>query len=157
MGGGSTGSQFLGSLIGLGVFAGSVILLFIAIRWVLAYQVVFVEDLSLVAALRRSASLTAGARTRIGLAFIALWFVVGLVIGVVGWGVAIVAWLATGSAELGVIGFAVVLTISGFVYMPWIAATITHIYRLRVGPPATEPTTTEPPTNEPPAIETPSA
>ena len=134
MGGGSTGSQFLGSLIGLGVFAGSVILLFIAIRWVLAYQVVLVEDLSLVMALRRSASLTAGARTRIGLAFIALWFVVGLIIGVVGWGVAIVAWLATGSAELGVIGFAVVLTISGFVYMPWIAATLTYIYRLRVGP-----------------------
>ena len=75
---------------------------------------------------------------------IALWFVVGLIVGLVGWGVALVAWLLTSSVDAAVVAFAIALTVSGFVYMPWIAATLTNIYRLRVGTTTTEATRRSP-------------
>jgi membrane-anchored glycerophosphoryl diester phosphodiesterase (GDPDase) len=148
------GAQLLNSLLSLGTFVVAIIVLIVAIRWVLAYQAVFVEDLTLVKALRRSAKLTEGARTRIGLAFVAMWFLIGLFVSIVGYGVGIVAWLVTSSIDVGVIAFVVVLTVSGFVYMPWMAATLTHIYRVRVGAPGATTDVASPPT-EAPATEAP--
>jgi hypothetical protein len=141
----STGSMnpvgaLLGTLAGLVTLAVGVGVLVLIVRWAVVYQVILGEDLGLAAALRRSAQLTAGVRTKIGLALIALGFVAGLVVSMLAFAVGFVAWLVTSSSELTIVSFVGALIVGGLVYVPWATAIVTHIYRQRIEPgPATPP------------------
>jgi Membrane domain of glycerophosphoryl diester phosphodiesterase len=122
----------LGLVLSVGALALEVVVLYLAIRWSLYFQVVIAEGLGFRAALSRSATLTSGARIRIGLIFIVWSIIVGLVVGIAGLLAALAAGVAFWSVGVGLAAFTITLSICGLVYLPFFVAVLTHIYRERV-------------------------
>lgn len=121
-------------LVGLVV---TVVVIVLAVRWSLAIPAILAEDLTLRRGLSRSAELTAGIRVRIFVILLVLGIAVGFVLGAISLITAIVLGVATFSLAGGIAGYLVVTTIGGFVWLPWVAAVLSHLYRLRAGPVAT--------------------
>lgn len=128
--------QALAAVLGLVGFIVTIAVIVLAIRWSLAIPAILAEDLTLRRGLARSAELTAGIRVRIFVILLVLGIVVGIVFGAI----ALVAGLVVGAATFsilgGILGYMAATTIGGFFWLPLFAAVLSHIYRLRAGPPA---------------------
>jgi hypothetical protein len=125
----TTSLAFVYTLLSLVLWVGTFVL---AVRWALVLQVILAEDLDLGPALVRSAALSSGVRVKIGLTLIALSFLVGLVVWIVGGLLALVVGVATWSVTAAVIAFSVAVILCGVVFVPLFAAVLTSIYRRRV-------------------------
>lgn len=122
----------------------TVAVIVLACRWSLAIPAILAEDLTFRRGLSRSAQLTAGVRVRIFLILLVLGIVFGIVFGLIALITAVIVGLATFSLSGGVAGYLVAVTIGGFVWLPLVAAVLSHVYRVRAGSPATSSPPDEP-------------
>ena len=127
----------LAAVFGLVGLIVTVAVIVLAVRWSLAIPAILAENLTFRRGLSRSAQLTAGIRVRIFVIFLVLGILFGIVFGLVALITGVIVGLATFSLTGGVAGYLVAVTIGGFVWLPLLAAVLSHIYRLRAGSPAT--------------------
>ena len=127
----------IAAVLGLFGLVVSIAIIILAVRWSLAVPAILAEDLSLRRGLSRSAELTSGIRVRIFLIFLLLALLVGIVFGLISVVAALVVGVATFSFTGGVAGYLVAATIGGLVWTPLGAAVLSHVYRVRAGPPVT--------------------
>ena len=127
--GGGSALSVLISLVSLVVWIAVVVL---GLRWSLAFQAILAEDVGLRAGLSRSAALTQGIRLRILLTLIAVGLLVGLLISIPAFIVALFVGVATASIGPAVGTYAVLATLASLFTIPLFVAILTVIYRRRV-------------------------
>jgi hypothetical protein len=130
-GGAMTGAPGLAALFSVVVLVLEVIAIYLAIRWSLYFQVVVAEDLGIRASLARAAALTLGVRVRIAVVLIVLWLLVGFVVAFVAAVPAVIVGLAAQSIIAALVTGTLVLTLCALVYLPYLVAVLTYIYRRR--------------------------
>jgi hypothetical protein len=130
-GGAMTGAPGLAALLSVVVLVLEAIAIYLAIRWSLYFQVVVAEDLGIRASLARAAALSSGVRVRIAVVMIVLWLLVGFVVAFVAAIPAVVLGLATQSIIAALVTGTVVLSLCALVYLPYLVAVLTYIYRRR--------------------------
>lgn len=128
----------LAAVVGLVGLIVTIAIIVLAIRWSLAIPAILAEDLTLRRGLSRSAALTAGIRVRIFVILLVLGIVSGIVLGAISLVAGVIVGLATFSLAGGVAGYLVATTVGGLFWLPLVAGVLSHVYRLRVGPVATD-------------------
>jgi hypothetical protein len=131
-GGAMPGAPGLVALFSVVVLVLEALAIYLAIRWSLYFQVVVAEDLGIRASLARAAALTSGVRVRIAVVLIVLWLVIGFVVACVAAIPAIVVGLAVQSVMAALVTGTVVLSLCALVYLPYLVAVLTYVYRRRV-------------------------
>ena len=131
-GGAMTGAPGIAALFSVVVLVLEAIAIYLAIRWALYFQVVVSEDLGVRGSLARAAALSSGVRVRIAVVLIVLWLVIGFVVAFVAAIPAIVVGLAAQSVMAALVTGTVVLSVCALVYLPYLVAVLTYIYRRRV-------------------------
>jgi hypothetical protein len=131
---GSPRSILIGSLLGVAAFVLGVAIVLVAVRWALYVPAVLVEALGVGPGLARAARLSHGIRIRLGLALAGILLVQTFLVALVGWGVAVAGWLATGSVGAGVVGYLLVSIVGGALLAPWLPAMLAAAYRARTLP-----------------------
>lgn len=126
----------LAAVLGLAGLILTIATIVLAVRWSLAIPAILAEDLTLRRGLSRSAELTAGIRVRIFVILLVLGITFGIVFGVIALITAVIVGLATFSLSGGVAGYLVASVIGGLVWLPMVAAVLSHVYRSRAGSPA---------------------
>jgi hypothetical protein len=139
--GASRGGSALSLVISLVSFVVWIAVIVLGVRWSLAFQAILAEDLGLRAGLARSAALTQGIRLRIFLTVIAIGLLVGFLISVPVFILAVFVGLATASIGPAVATYAILIILASLVSIPLFVAILTVIYRGRAGvsPPTTAP------------------
>lgn len=126
----------LAAVLGLAGLILTIATIVFAVRWSLAIPAILAEDLTLRRGLSRSAELTAGIRLRIFVILLVLGITFGIVFGVTSLITAVIVGLVTFSLYGGIAGYLVASTVGGFVWLPLVAAVLSHVYRSRAGSPA---------------------
>lgn len=129
--GGEPARSAVGALFGVLALVVWAAVIVLGIRWSLAIQAILAEDLGFRGGLARSAGLTAGARTRIGLTIVAVGLVVGFLVSIASFFLAVLIGLATASFMAGVVTYTAVLIVSSLISIPLFVAILTVIYRRR--------------------------
>jgi uncharacterized membrane protein YtjA (UPF0391 family) len=131
-GGAMPTSPGLAALFGVVALVLEIGAIYLAVRWALYFQVVVEERLGVRAGLARAAALSAGVRVRIAVVMLVLSLLVGLLVSiVVGLPALIIALLAR-SALVGLVAASVAFSVAALVYLPFIVAVLTYVYRRRV-------------------------
>jgi hypothetical protein len=128
-GGGIAGLYLLLTVLGWAV---TIALVYAVVRWAVVLQVILGEDRTLGPALTRASALSRGVRVRIALVLLASTFIVGLLLSIPIWIVAIIGWLATGSVVIGMGVYLLGIAVAGLIGMPFFMALLTVMYDRRV-------------------------
>jgi hypothetical protein len=131
--GASSGGSALNLLISLATFVVWIAVIVLGVRWSLAFQAILAEDLGLRAGLARSAALTQGIRLRIFLTIIAIGLLVGCLISLPAFILAVIVGLATASIGPAVATYTILIIVGSLVSIPLFVAILTVIYRGRGG------------------------
>jgi hypothetical protein len=137
--GGGPAASAANALLGLLALVVWVAVIVLAIRWSLAFQAILAEDLGFSGGLARSAALTSGVRTRVGLTLVAAGIAVGFVVTIPSFLLALLVGIATASIMAGVVAYTAALIVSSLVTIPLLVAILTVIYRRRAAAVASSP------------------
>ena len=135
-----------GALSSLGIFALYLVVLYLAVRWALYFQVAIAEGTGVRRSLSRAAELTAGIRVRLGLAFFVLALLLGLLVSFIAFLPAVVVGYTAGSIGAAFITASITWAVTGLVYLPFFAAALTYVYvrRVRERPGSADPGAADP-------------
>jgi len=130
--GGGPAASAASALLGILALVVWVAVIALAIRWSLAFQAILAENVGFRGGLARSAALTSGVRTRVGLTLVAVGVAVGLLVTIPSLVLALLIGIATASVMAGVVTYTAALIVSSLVSIPLFVAILTVIYRRRV-------------------------
>ena len=108
-----------------------IVVVYLAVRWAVYFQVAITEGLGIRASLARAAELSHGIRIRIALALILLTVLIGLVAILLALIPGLILGFAASSVVAGVVAATVGFSLLALVYLPLYAAALTYIYRRR--------------------------
>jgi hypothetical protein len=131
--GASSSGSALSVLISLVTFVVWIAVIVLGVRWSLAFQAILAEDLGLRVGLARSAMLTLGIRPRIFLVLIAIGLLVGFLVTIPAFILAMFVGLATASIGPAVATYTILIILASLVSIPLFVAILTVIYRGRAG------------------------
>lgn len=130
---GSPRSVLIGSLLSvLGVVV-AVLIVVVAVRWALYVAVVVAEPIGVRPALARSAELSRGIRTRIGLAMAGVLLMHALSVGVVAGLLGIATGLSTDSVAVGFGAYLAASIVGNLLWAPLLPSMLALAYHSRVG------------------------
>lgn len=139
-------------LLGLAIVSVSVAAFVMAVVWSLALPAILVEKLGLRSGLARGAALTRGIRMRLGLAFIVVWILQGLSVGIVASLAGLIGGLLAWSIEVGAALYVIALFIGAILWLPFLPAMLAVAYRDRTKPDDVPAVSEAPAVAEPPVV-----
>jgi hypothetical protein len=125
-------SPGLAALLGVVVLVLEIIAIYLAVRWAMYFQVVVEEGSGIRAGLARASALSAGVRVRIALVLLVLTLLVGVAVSVAIAVPALLVGLMAASVMAGLLTATVAFSVAALVYLPFIVAAMTYVYRRRV-------------------------
>jgi hypothetical protein len=122
------------SVISLLILVVSVGAFVLVVTWSLGLPAILAEGLDLRRGLARGAELTRGIRFRLGLAFIVVWILQGLTVGILAGLAGLIGGLLARSVEAGAVVYFAALLIGGVLWLPFLPAMLALAYRDRTTP-----------------------
>jgi uncharacterized membrane protein YtjA (UPF0391 family) len=131
-GGGMAGAPGLAALFGIVALVLEILAIYLAVRWALYFQVVAEERLGVRGGLARASALSAGVRVRIAVVLLVVSLVIGLAVSFAVAIPVLFVGLLAGSALAGLLTATVAFSVVALVYLPFIVAVVTYVYRRRI-------------------------